>query len=338
MTWYQDARRDAALAVRFLLRHPIVAVTAVLSLAIGIGANSAIFTVANALLYRAPAGVFEPDRLVDIGIARPDSGFNPASYPTYLDVRQRSVTVDDVYAHPMFPSAMSLVAPGAGVSAGSGSAGSGLAGSAAGPEGVHGQYVTTNYFTVLGATPAAGRLFGAADSEQPGAAPITVLSHRFWTRRFNADPSIVGRTVRINDAAYTVIGVAPEGFQGTGVTVGDLWLPLNMSGPLRNRATAADTANETRGGGWLVMGGRLKRGVELESAEAEFATITSDLRREYPKDMEHRELRVVASSAIPGNHGLIAGFMILLLVIVALVLLVACANVSGVMLSLRSPR
>src|SRR5688500_18313521 len=169
--WLEDARRDAALAVRFLLRHPIVAVTAVLSLAIGIGANSAIFTVANALLYRAPAGVFEPDRLVDIGIARPDSGVNPASSPTDLDVRQRSVTVDDVYAHPMFPSAMSLVAPGAGVSAGSGSAGSGLAGSAsvgsaAGPERVHGQYVTTNYFTVLGATPAAGRLFGAADSEQ----------------------------------------------------------------------------------------------------------------------------------------------------------------------------
>ena len=116
ITWVEDARRDAALAVRLLLRHPIVAVTAVLSLAIGIGANSAIFTVANALLYRAPAGVAEADRLVDLGIGRPDGGFNPASYPTYRDIRERSVTLDGVYAHPMFPGTMSLVAPGAAAS------------------------------------------------------------------------------------------------------------------------------------------------------------------------------------------------------------------------------
>ena len=116
-TWLEDGRRDAALAVRMLLRHPIVAVTAVLSLAIGIGANSAIFTVANALLYRAPAGVTEPERLVDLGIGRPDGGFNPASYPTYLDIRQRSTTLDGVYAHPMFPRAVSLVVSDATASA-----------------------------------------------------------------------------------------------------------------------------------------------------------------------------------------------------------------------------
>jgi predicted permease len=330
MTWIEDGRRDAALAVRLLVRQPIVAVTAVLSLAIGIGANSAIFTVANALLFRAPAGVAEPHRLVDIGIGRPDSGFNPASYPTYLDVRQRSVTLDGVYAHPMFPKAVSLVVPEA-------------AATAVAPERVYGQSVTTNYFTVLGVTPAAGRLFGAVDSEQPGAAPVAVLSHRFWTRRFHADPSVAGRTLRINDVAYTAIGVAPEGFQGTGVTTADLWLPLNMSAPVRARAAAGGAPNtasifETRGGGWLVMGGRLKAGVTLDSAAAEFASISRELRREYPRDMEHRDVRVVASSAMPGNRGLIAGFVILLLVIVGLVLLVACANVSGVMLSRAATR
>ncbi len=236
------------------------------------------------MLYRAPSGVADPERLVDVGIGRPDGGFNPASYPTYLDIRQRSTTLDGVYAHPMFPGTMSLVAAGAAASPASAPAPA----SGPGPERVHGQFVTTNYFTVLGATPAAGRLFGLADSEQPGAAPVTVLSHRLWTRRFNADPSIVGSTVRINDVAYTVIGVAPEGFQGTGVTVGDLWLPLNMSGPIRGRASAAAAPNEKRGGGWLVMGGRLKPGVSLDAADAEFATITRDLQREYPKDMEHR--------------------------------------------------
>ena len=140
--------------------------------------------------------------------------------------------------------------------------------------------------------------------------------------------------MRINDVAYTAIGVAPEGFQGTGVTVGHLWLPLNMSGTVRARAAAPATSIlEKRGGGWLVMGGRLKPDVTLEAAEAELATISRDLQREYPGDMEHRELRVIASSALPGNRGVIAGFMILLLVIVGLVLLVACANVSGVLLS-----
>ena len=146
------------------------AVTAVLSLAIGIGANSAIFTVANALLFRAPAGVAEPERLVDLGIGRPDSGFNPASYPTYLDIRQRSTTLEGVYAHPMFPGTISLVAAGALAT----STASASASALGGRERVHGQFVTTNYFTVLGVTPAAGRLFGLVDSEQPGAAPVTV--------------------------------------------------------------------------------------------------------------------------------------------------------------------
>jgi putative ABC transport system permease protein len=321
-TWLNDARRDAALAVRLLLRHPIVAVTAVLSLAIGIGANSAIFTVANALLYRAPAGVTEADRLVDIGIGRPDGGFNPGNYPTYLDIRQRSVTLGGVYAQTMFPQAVSFVMTGSGAS----------------PERVYAQRVTTNYFTVLGVGPAAGRLFGAIDSEQPGAAPVAVLSHRFWTRRFDADPSVVGRTVRINDVAYAIAGVAPEGFQGTGVTAGDLWLPLTMtaaspSSAASGAAPRTTSVFENRRSAWLVMGGRLKPGTTLETAEAEIATISRDLQREHPRDMEHREIRVVASSMIPGNRGVIAGFMVLLLVIVGLVLLVACANVSGVMLS-----
>jgi predicted permease len=111
-----------------------------------------------------------------------------------------------------------------------------------------------------------------------------------------------------------------------------------MSGPIRVRASAAVSSTEKRGGGWLVMGGRLKPGVSLDTAAAELATITRDLRREYPKDMEHSDLSVVASSMIPGNRGLIAGFITLLLVIVALVLLVACANVSGVMLSRAAAR
>ena len=106
--WFDDARRDWQYAVRMLWRNPTVTATAVLSLAIGIGANTAVFTVANALLFRGPAGVEEADRLVDIGIARPDGGFNPTSFPIYADVRDRAGSLSGVYAHQMFPGALSL--------------------------------------------------------------------------------------------------------------------------------------------------------------------------------------------------------------------------------------
>ena len=108
--WLDDARRDVSYAVRMLRRNPIVAATVVLSIAVGIGANTAVFTVANALLFRRPAGVLEADRLVDIGVSRPDGGFNPGSFPTYLEIRRRATTLDGVYARQMFPQS---VGPGA---------------------------------------------------------------------------------------------------------------------------------------------------------------------------------------------------------------------------------
>ena len=145
--WLDEARRDAGYAVRLLRRNPIMAATAALSLAIGIGANSTIFTVANALLFQPPAGVIEPDRLVDIGTSTKGGGFGNSSYPNYLDLRRRTTTLDGVYAYSLFPQAMSL----------------GGADGTSGAERVFGTYATVNYFTVLGAVPAAGRLFGAGD-------------------------------------------------------------------------------------------------------------------------------------------------------------------------------
>ena len=106
--WLDDARRDVGYAVRMLRRNPIVAATVVLSIAIGIGANTAVFTIANALLFRAPTGVLEADRLVDIGVSRPDGGFNPGSFPTYLEIRRRATTLDGIFARQMFPHALSL--------------------------------------------------------------------------------------------------------------------------------------------------------------------------------------------------------------------------------------
>ena len=191
-SWFDDARRDWQYAVRMLWRNPTVTATALVSLAIGIGANTAIFTVANALLFRGPAAVPDADRLVDIGVARPDGGFNPTSFPLYADVRDRAASLDGVYAHQMFPHALSLR-----IAESAGSVPSGFSRASA-PERVFGHFVTSNYFAVLGVHAAVGRMFDPAGDGRPGASPVAVLSRRFWVRRFNGDAAAVGRTIRLN--------------------------------------------------------------------------------------------------------------------------------------------
>ena len=191
----EDARRDVVHAVRLLRRNPLFTVTAAVSLAIGIGANTAVFTVANALLFRDPAGVVEPDRVVDIGSRRGDGGLNPLPFETYLEIRRRATTVAGVFAHRMFPRPVSLVVSGT-------------------SERVFAQAVTHNYFAGLGASPSRGRLFDAEDERL--AMTCVVLSHDFFARRFGGDAGVIGATIRLNGQPFTVIGVASEGFQGMG--------------------------------------------------------------------------------------------------------------------------
>src|SRR6188508_2410810 len=186
-SWLQDVRY----AARLLRRNPIFTATAALSLAIGIGANTTIFTIANALLFKPPAGVTEPNRLVDVGRSQDGQGFDNSSYPNYLDIQARNTVFEGIYAYRAEPEPMSL-------------------GGRDGAERIYGSLVTKNYFSVLGTRPLAGRFFAADDSDQPGGAPLVVVSHHFWMRRFNGDPSLVGRTVDLNGRAFTVIGVAPE--------------------------------------------------------------------------------------------------------------------------------
>jgi predicted permease len=312
-TWLDDARWDLRHAARLLRRDPLFTLTAVVSLAIGIGANTTIFTIANAVLFRPPAGVADADRLVDIGTRTPGGGFGNSSYPNYLDLRQRTTTLDGVYAYSLFPRAMSL----------------GADSGTPGTERVFATLVTANYFTVLGATPSAGRLFGA-DESAPGAAEAVVLSHRFWTRRFNGDPAIVGRAMTLNGRPVTVIGIASEGFQGTGIRAGDAWVPITGA------ASASSLAE--RASAWLLLGGRLKPGVSTPQAAAEVDAIGRALAAEYPDQNRSLGLRVQASSPVPGSSTPIAAFLALLMSIVALVLVIACANLAGVLLARASAR
>jgi ABC-type antimicrobial peptide transport system permease subunit len=297
--------QDLRYAVRLLVRNPLFALTAIVSLAIGIGANTAIFTIASALLFRSPSGVADPARLVDIGRSQDGQGFDNGSYPNYLDIRARSTMFDGVYAYRLGPEPMSL-------------------GSEDGAERVFGDMVSQNYFTVLGTRPAIGRLFSAIDSEQTGAAPVVVLSHAFWQRRFNADRAVVGQTIRLNGRSFTVIGVAPESFHGTSVFAGDLWVPITMIGDVSpRRSISILTSRESV---WLVMGGRLKPGVTVKQAQAELTTIGQALEREFPVENRGKGLRVVAQSPIPGNGGPVAAFFAVLMGVVSMVLAIACAN------------
>src|SRR6185503_8866686 len=173
--------------------------TAAASLAIGIGANTAIFSVANGLVFRPPAGIAAPDELIDIGAARGDGGLNPVSYSTYLEIARRTTSLSGVVAQSLSPHVMSLLPSDTGVA-----------------ERVVGQYAAANFFTVLGSHAARGRVFDSNDRR------TAVLDYDFWRRRFNGDERIVGRELRINGRAFTVVGVAEAGFQGTGIHVRDV--------------------------------------------------------------------------------------------------------------------
>jgi predicted permease len=318
--WMDDARRDLLYAARLLRRNPVFALTAALSLAIGIGATVTIFTVGNGLLFNAAPGVAQPDRLVDIVRSQKALfGVFPGSYPEYLDVRQRATTLDGVYVYQLELEPMSL--GGAGVSSGA--------------ERVFGNFVTANYFAVLGVPPSVGRLFSEQDSEQPGASAFAVLSHRFWTRRFNADPAILGQTVLLNGHPLTVVGVAREGFRGTSVVAPDLWLPATMIETVR----PGKVSLMSRRSPWLMMGARLKPGVLVRQASAEMDTLGRALEREHPDENRDVELRLAGASPIPANlRVVIAGFLALLLGLVSLVLVIACANLAGILLARATAR
>ena len=308
-TWIQDVR----FAMRLLRRSPAFAATATLSLAIGIGANSAIFSLASALLLRPLPGLADASRLVDIGRTQGGRGFDTTNYPNYLDVRSRTTTLSGVYAYRIEPMPMSLTVPD-------------------GAERVYGLMVTGNYFDVLGTRAQAGRFFTDAE-DQPGRNAVVVLSDALWRKRFAGDPAIVGRTITVTGRTYSVVGVAPPGFQGTTLLQSDLWVPLSN----HPRGTVADMFT-SRAVTWLMMGARLKPGVTARQADAELRSIGAALEREYPKDNEGRSFSVLPSSIFPGRISIIGSFIGILMAIVGLILLIACVNLAGMLLARAAGR
>jgi predicted permease len=197
-------------------------------------------------------------------------------------------------------------------------------------EPVNASAVSGNMFQVLEARPALGRFFTSEEDAAPGANPVAVLSHAFWTRRFNADPSIVGRSIVLDGAPFTVVGVAAEKFQGPFVMAPDLWVPITSSTLLGLPASIFEERRDV----FIIAVGRLAPNVGLSQAQADLSAIAANLARQYPDVSGHQGVVVMPSTLFPGDmRAIVGGFMAMLLVVAGLVLIIASTNVAGMVLA-----
>ena len=311
---------DVRYAFRTLLKAPSVTTFAAVSLALGIGANAAIFSVVDAFFWR-PFPVRDPSRLVTINTTdEKNPGFLPVSRLNFEDFREKT----DVFSG---AAAVSVAAVDVTIQKETTRVPAFLA--------------TGNYFDVVGVAPAVGAGFRAGQDEPVGAHPVAVLSHGYWKRQFGADPGIVGQVITINRMAYTVVGVLPEDFTGTFPGfVPDLWLPFGMR---QQVMPPISFMLETRRGLWLAPIARLKPGMTRERAEAALTTLAAALAREYPDANRGRgvalqtlaEARANPTGAARNPLPRIAALMI---VAVGLILLIASANVASLLLARASAR
>src|SRR5262245_40526600 len=314
--------QDIRYALRLLRRSPLFTLTAALSLAIGIGANTTIFSIASALLLRPLPGLSDPSRLVDIGRTQDGSGFDNSSYPNFRDYRERQKSLTDVYAVRLEPQPLSLATGNDALR-------------------IYGSVVSANYFTVLGVRPLLGRMLQNSDDAAESPHSVVVLSYDLWTQTFGGNASIVGQTISLNSRPFMVVGVAPAGFQGTTLLKPDAWTPIAAVEETMPRISQESRSNNVfnqRGAVWLVMGGRLKDGVTIAQANAEARAIGANLEKEYPNENHGKGLTVVRSTLVPGQSASVGGFFGLLMIIVLLVLMIACVNVAGILLARAAAR
>jgi putative ABC transport system permease protein len=316
----QTLWQDLRYTLRILTKAPGFTAVAVISLALGIGANTTIFSLINAVLLRPLPRVKKPERLVWFRA--------PASYPDYEDFRGQN----DVFS---------------GISALSGTSEISLS-QGGQPELVKGEFVSANYFSVLGVDITTGRAFLPEEDRPARAQPVVVLSHGLWQRRFGCDPNLIGGSVNLNGMNFTVIGVAPQGF--TGVEAGlprDLWAPMaiypRLHPPLAGRDGAAPDQLRNRGMYWLNLIARLNPGITRAQAQVAMTAIVSRLpQKRYHQTIDERlravELLAVSGGLDPRDREGALPISALLQAIVSLVLFAACANVAGLLLARSSLR
>lgn len=320
--------RDLRYGLRGLARNPGFTAVAMISLALGIGFNTAIFTLVNAVLLR-PLPVAEPDRLLAIYSNEKDGyKYATASLLDHRDLSERTQTLSGLAGHSLMFASLER---------------QGVTSLALG------ELVTANYFTVIGVPLARGAGF-TADDDRQGAAPSIVISDAFWKREFAAAPDVIGRTVSIRGKACTIVGIAPAGFHGLmpGM-IADLWLPASMAEDVEpvgynsntGPASAGSTRFDRRGSRWMFLKGRLRDGATIEQARADLGAIAQALARDYPDTNEGVGVTALRASDVrlhPEVDGILAPLAALLAGAVGLVLLVACANIANMLLARGAAR
>jgi predicted permease len=335
LLWIEQTIQDLRYALRMLARSPGFAAAALLTLGLGIGANSAIFSVIDAVMLRAlPAK--DPQRLVILSWSSHHDP-NLRGHSDYGDCDGHEGTNDCSFSVPFYEALSRHTSTFSGVAAFAGPLDVGFNGN--GPANIaRGEFVSGDYFSTVGAKTMLGRPLNSAD-DAPSASPAIVLDYGYWQRAFGADPSAVGRTVRLNNVDVTIVGVAEPSF--TGLTPGksqDFFMPLSLAKRVQSERWGMQDRLSDPASWWVVLAGRLKTGVSIERAQAEANTLFHSelLQAAQPifNGGDAPTLRLLpAREALNGESSQIGAMLELIMTAVGFVLLIACANVAGLILA-----
>jgi macrolide transport system ATP-binding/permease protein len=308
----EDFIQDLRYGFRQLLRNPGFSVLAILCLTLGIGANAAVFSWMEGILFRPYPLVTHQERLFAVAGIVPGKRIDGLSWPDFVDLRKNCTLCEDAFVTTIRGSTLN-VGDRAEVTTGS--------------------IVSANYFDALGVHPILGRGFQPGEDVGSDAHPVVVISYQFWQNRFKGDPEIIGKTQRLNNVPHTIIGVAPEGFYGTFVgRAMQFWVPASME----ETFDGGGYKLENRGARWIESYVRLKPGVSRAQAQQQISAIASRLQTSYPATNRERGIEIWPLWQTPFNHARTMGPTLeIMVVVVAFVLLIACANV-GNLLMVRS--
>jgi macrolide transport system ATP-binding/permease protein len=309
---------DLRYAFRTLAKSPGFTLIAILSLALGIGANTAMFSFVDAILLR-PLPVPDSTRIIEVDSTAPGTRLGSMSYPDYADLRDQTRTVASLVCYDLVPMGVKVSADQV-------------------PRLQLGVIASGNFFSGLGVEMPIGRAFRPDEDRVPGRDLVTVISYDLWQREYSSDRSVIGRKIRINGTDFTIVGVAPDGFSGPqAFVVTDVYVPMNAF-PQAIPSSHGDYLT-SRGGRSLTLLGSLNPGVSAAQAQAELSTISRRLAAQYPST--NRDRSVTALNYLRArfeNDTVDATLALMLLAITGLVLLIACANVANLMLARGTAR
>ena len=306
----ETALRDLRFGLRMLRRSPGFSILTILCLTLGIGANAAVFSWVEGILFRPYPAVTHQERLLALtGTARGEAGATALSWPDFVDLQRSCTLFDAFFVSKIMGTTLSI-------------------GDRA--ERTTGSIVSANYFEAIGVHPILGRGFEPGEDSGRSAHPVTVISYQLWQGRFKGDPEIIGKTQRLNGVIHTIVGVAPEAFYGTFVGWGmQFWVPASMEEIFE----AGGYKLEDRGARWIEAYVRLKPGVTREQAEQEITAVAKRLEVDYPDTNRGRGIKLWPLWQTPFNNaGTLLPTLEIMLAVVVFVLLIACANVGNLLL------